>query len=107
MHCVVFVAVTISFGQSSYFASETQGFMNVTLISSLPVDVPYNIVVIMLQSTPVSAAGDNIRYLSKTHCVITIYCSYQLNVYQWLLMLQNEHTYIIAYVCIFILLNIL
>ena len=59
--CIVFVAVEISFSQSSYFASEAQGFMTVTLISSLPVDFPYSIIISMEQSTPVSAAGTNLK----------------------------------------------
>ena len=60
-YSIVFVAVDISFRQRSYFASETQGFMNVTLESSVPVNFPYTITIITLQSTPVSAAGEIIR----------------------------------------------
>ena len=51
------VAVDISFDQSSYYASETQGFMNVTLVSSQPVDFPYSIV-ILFQQSELSATGE-------------------------------------------------
>ena len=54
----VFVAVDISFDQSSYFASETQGFMNVTLVSSQPVDFPYSIVISLQQLSELSATGE-------------------------------------------------
>lgn len=69
MHCLycTFVAVDISFDQSSYFASETEGFMTVTLVSSQPVEFPYSIAVSLLQSTPVSAEGKNFKKPNLIH----------------------------------------
>ena len=76
LYFVVFVAVAISFGQSSYFASEAQRFMNITLVSSVPVDFPYDIVIVTILSNPVSAAGKTTITYSKTwHCVFDIYFS--------------------------------
>lgn len=57
LYSYTFVAVDISFDQPSYFASEIEGFMTVTLVSSVPVEFPYSITISLLQSTPVSAAG--------------------------------------------------
>ena len=74
---VVFVAVAISFLQSSYFASEAQRFMNVTLVSSVPVDFPYSIAILTIQSTPVSAAGKNIRTKNAIlkHCIVYVFAT--------------------------------
>ena len=77
----------ISFDQPSYFASEIEGFMTVTLISSQPVEFPYSISISLLQSTPVSAAGksfknlnfkcaQNIMYLYYTNLMFVIVCMY-------------------------------
>ena len=75
LYFVLFVAVAISFGQSSYFASEAQRFMNITLVSSVPVDFPYDVVIVTILSNPVSAAGKLHRskhIMLKMHCVFDI-----------------------------------
>ena len=54
----IFVAVGISFDQSSYYASEAQDFMNVSLVSSQPVDFPYSIVILLQQLSELSATGE-------------------------------------------------
>ena len=60
---IVFVAVDISFRQRNYFASEAQGFMNITLESSVPINFPYSVAILTLQSNPVSATGEIITWL--------------------------------------------
>ena len=60
---LLFVAVDISFRQRNYFASEAQGFMNITLESSVPINFPYSVAILTLQSNPVSATGEIIMWL--------------------------------------------
>ena len=49
LYSYTFEAVGISFDQLSYFASEAEGFITVTLISSLSFDFPYSIAISLLQ----------------------------------------------------------
>ena len=72
---VIFIAVAISFEQSVYYASEAQGSMNVTLMSSIPLNFSYSIIIVLIQSNPVSASGDN-DVISMTHDIIMVMTSH-------------------------------
>jgi len=52
------VVVLLSFQRTSFVASEAQGELNVTLVSSMPLNETYTILIQTLQSTPISAAGN-------------------------------------------------
>jgi len=57
--CIFYIAVVLlSFLRASFAASEAQGELNVTLVSSVPLNETYSVPIQTLQSTPISAAGN-------------------------------------------------
>jgi len=71
MHARLFtVVVLLSFLRNIVSALEVQGELNVTIVSSVPLNETYSVLIQTMESSPISAEGDSLIYYTRTHCCI-------------------------------------
>jgi len=65
--CLFIVVVLLSFLRNTVSASEAQGELNVTIVSSVPLNETYSVLIQTLESSPISAEGESLYMLALLH----------------------------------------